>query len=49
MDTVILGAFAVESALEYSRRQIVEAESWREVSISADFGRPYPVEFPDVG
>jgi hypothetical protein len=43
---LILGARAVDSAHDYSRCQIAEAEGWRQVSTSADFGRPYPVEFP---
>jgi NAD(P)-dependent dehydrogenase (short-subunit alcohol dehydrogenase family) len=43
---LVLGAAAAEMALTYSRRQIVEAERWRDVSASADFGAPFPVEFP---
>jgi NAD(P)-dependent dehydrogenase (short-subunit alcohol dehydrogenase family) len=39
---LILGAGAVEMAQDYSRRQIAEADTWREVSRSADFAQPYP-------
>jgi len=46
---LLLGVGAVHLAQEYSRRQIVEEEAWREVSISADFGQPYPVDLPDGG
>lgn len=35
-----------DAAQDYSRRQIAEAEAWREVIIFADFGRPCPVEPP---
>jgi NAD(P)-dependent dehydrogenase (short-subunit alcohol dehydrogenase family) len=43
---LILGAGPVDSAQKYSRHQIAEAEAWRQVSASADFGRPYPPELP---
>jgi NAD(P)-dependent dehydrogenase (short-subunit alcohol dehydrogenase family) len=43
---LLFGATAVSAALAYSRRQIAEAEAWAEVSRSADFGLPYPVELP---
>lgn len=44
---LLLGAMAVRLAEEYSRGQVSEAEAWREVSISADFGQPYPADQPD--
>jgi NAD(P)-dependent dehydrogenase (short-subunit alcohol dehydrogenase family) len=44
---LLLGVMAVDLAQNYSRRQIVEAEAWQQVSHSADFGQPYPVEHPD--
>ena len=43
---LLLGATAVEMALDYSRRQIDEASAWENVSRSADFAEPYPAEFP---
>jgi NAD(P)-dependent dehydrogenase (short-subunit alcohol dehydrogenase family) len=46
---IVLGAGATELAQEYSNRQIVEVEAWRQVSTSADFGQPYPVELPVDG
>jgi len=46
---LLLGARAVYFAQDCSRRQIAEDEAWREVSISADFGQPYPVDLPDYG
>jgi NAD(P)-dependent dehydrogenase (short-subunit alcohol dehydrogenase family) len=45
---LLLGVGAVHLAQDYSRRQIAEAEAWRKVSSSADFGQPYPAE-PDNG
>lgn len=44
---LLLGAGAVRLAQDYSRRQVAEGEAWRQVSTSADFGQPYPVELPD--
>jgi NAD(P)-dependent dehydrogenase (short-subunit alcohol dehydrogenase family) len=44
---LLLGEGAVQLAHEYSRRQIAECEAWRQVSISADFGQPYPAKLPD--
>ncbi|MCQ8773857.1 SDR family NAD(P)-dependent oxidoreductase [Streptomyces telluris] len=41
-----LGTTAARMALDYSRQQIAEAEAWQAVSLSADFGAQYPVEFP---
>ena len=43
---LLLGVFAVDAAQDYSRRQVAEADEWREVSNSADFHRPYPIELP---
>jgi hypothetical protein len=33
-------------ALDYSRQQLAEASAWESVSRSADYGQPYPAEFP---
>jgi NAD(P)-dependent dehydrogenase (short-subunit alcohol dehydrogenase family) len=44
---LLLGAGAVHLAQDCSQCQIAEMEAWREVSISADYGRPYPVDLPD--
>ena len=44
---LLLGVTAVNMALDYSRRQLAEAETWRQVGSSADFAQPYPVELPD--
>jgi NAD(P)-dependent dehydrogenase (short-subunit alcohol dehydrogenase family) len=46
---LLLGVGAVHLARDYSHRQIAQAEAWRQVSISADFGQPYPVDLPDNG
>jgi len=46
---IVLGAGAIKLAQEYSNRQIVEVEAWRQVSTSADYGQPYPVELPVDG
>jgi NAD(P)-dependent dehydrogenase (short-subunit alcohol dehydrogenase family) len=43
---LLLGVTAVDMALDYSRRQLAEASSWADVSRSADYGQPYPAEFP---
>jgi len=43
---LLLGANAVEMALDYSRRQLDEAGQWERVSRSADYAEPYPAEFP---
>ncbi|SMG23057.1 SDR family NAD(P)-dependent oxidoreductase [Paraburkholderia susongensis] len=43
---LLLGAGAAGMAQEYSQRQIAEAAAWEQVSRSADFGQPYPVELP---
>ncbi|MBQ1091396.1 SDR family NAD(P)-dependent oxidoreductase [Streptomyces sp. B93] len=43
---LLLGVNAVNLALDYSRRQLAEAEAWEAVSRSADFAEPYPVELP---
>jgi NAD(P)-dependent dehydrogenase (short-subunit alcohol dehydrogenase family) len=46
---LLLGAYAVDAAENYSRGQIAEAEAWRQVSTSADFGQPYPAKLPVAG
>ncbi|MFJ5925094.1 SDR family NAD(P)-dependent oxidoreductase [Kitasatospora sp. NPDC092948] len=43
---LLLGVNAVTMALDYSRRQLAEATAWEQVSRSADFAEPYPVELP---
>lgn len=43
---LLLGAGAVEMALDYSRRQIAEASTWQAMSASADFGAEFPVAVP---
>jgi len=43
---LLLGVNAVTMALDYSRRQLAEASAWEQVSRSADFAEPYPVELP---
>ncbi len=43
---LLLGQTAVDMALDYSRRQLTEASAWEDVSRSADYGQPYPAEFP---
>jgi NAD(P)-dependent dehydrogenase (short-subunit alcohol dehydrogenase family) len=44
---LLLGVGAVHLAQEYLHRQSAEDEAWRKVSVSADFGQPYPVDLPD--
>jgi NAD(P)-dependent dehydrogenase (short-subunit alcohol dehydrogenase family) len=43
---LLLGENAVDMALGYSQRQLAEASAWQGVSRSADYGQPYPAEFP---
>jgi NAD(P)-dependent dehydrogenase (short-subunit alcohol dehydrogenase family) len=43
---LLLGQTAVDMSLDYSRRQLAEASAWENVSRSADYGQPYPAEFP---
>jgi NAD(P)-dependent dehydrogenase (short-subunit alcohol dehydrogenase family) len=43
---LLLGVNAVEMALDYSQRQLDEARSWEQVSRSADYAEPYPVDLP---
>ncbi|MEY9886924.1 NAD(P)-dependent dehydrogenase (short-subunit alcohol dehydrogenase family) [Catenulispora sp. MAP5-51] len=43
---LVLGAGAVQLALDYSRAQIAEAGAWQGVSSSADAGAEYPVDLP---
>jgi NAD(P)-dependent dehydrogenase (short-subunit alcohol dehydrogenase family) len=43
---LLLGVNAAEMALDYSARQLEQAEAWRLVSRSADLAEPYPADFP---
>jgi NAD(P)-dependent dehydrogenase (short-subunit alcohol dehydrogenase family) len=43
---LLLGVGAVEAALSYSQKQLDEASAWEAVSRSANFGQPYPADFP---
>jgi NAD(P)-dependent dehydrogenase (short-subunit alcohol dehydrogenase family) len=43
---LLLGAGAAQMAIDYSGRQLDEETAWQEVSASADFDAPYPVELP---
>ncbi|MFK0192891.1 SDR family NAD(P)-dependent oxidoreductase [Kitasatospora sp. NPDC090308] len=43
---LLLGVNAVEMALDHSRRQLAEAGAWEQVSRSADFAEPHPVDLP---
>ena len=43
---LLLGAGAAQMALDYSRKQLDEADAWQPVSTSADFGAKYPVDLP---
>jgi NAD(P)-dependent dehydrogenase (short-subunit alcohol dehydrogenase family) len=43
---LLLGVNAVEMSLDYSRRQLDEANAWAAVGRSADFDQPYPIELP---
>ena len=43
---LLLGAGAVQMALDYSQAQLAEASAWQAVSASADFGAEYPAELP---
>nr|WP_086880848.1 MULTISPECIES: SDR family NAD(P)-dependent oxidoreductase [Streptomyces violaceusniger group] len=44
-----LGVNAATMARDYSQHQLAEATAWEKVSRSADFGEPYPAEFPAGG
>ncbi|NEB93939.1 SDR family NAD(P)-dependent oxidoreductase [Streptomyces bauhiniae] len=44
---LLLGVNAVTMALDYSRAQLAEAETWEAVSRSADFAEPSPVPLPE--
>jgi NAD(P)-dependent dehydrogenase (short-subunit alcohol dehydrogenase family) len=46
---LLLGVNAVEMGIAYSRQQLEEAESWEQVSRSADYAQPYPVPLPPDG
>lgn len=43
---LLLGVTAADMALDYSRRQLAEAQSWEKVSRSADYAEPYPADEP---
>ncbi len=43
---LLLGVNASDMALDYSRRQLVEATRWQSVSRSADFAEEYPADLP---
>ena len=43
---LLLGVNAVDMALDYSRRQLDQAQAWDQVSRSADYAEPYPVPLP---
>jgi NAD(P)-dependent dehydrogenase (short-subunit alcohol dehydrogenase family) len=43
---LLLGVNAVEMALDYSRRQLVEATAWQNISRSADYAEPYAAAYP---
>jgi NAD(P)-dependent dehydrogenase (short-subunit alcohol dehydrogenase family) len=45
-DHLPLGVFAAEGSILLDERLLAEDRRWREVSRSADFGEPYPVELP---
>jgi NAD(P)-dependent dehydrogenase (short-subunit alcohol dehydrogenase family) len=44
---LLLGKTAAEMAIASSRRQLDQAQAWEQVSRSADFAEPYPVDLPD--
>jgi NAD(P)-dependent dehydrogenase (short-subunit alcohol dehydrogenase family) len=46
---LLLGVNAVEMGLAYSHRQLEQAEAWEQVSRSADYSEPFPVELPPDG
>jgi NAD(P)-dependent dehydrogenase (short-subunit alcohol dehydrogenase family) len=41
-----LGVNAAEGSIQLDEQQLAQDRRWRNVSRSADFGEPYPVEFP---
>jgi NAD(P)-dependent dehydrogenase (short-subunit alcohol dehydrogenase family) len=43
---LLLGRMAAEMAIAHSRQQLGQAVDWEQVSRSADFAQPYPVELP---
>ena len=45
-DHLPLGVNAVEGSISLDEQLLAEDRKWRDVSRSADFGEPYPVEFP---
>lgn len=46
---LLLGVNAVDMALDYSQQQLDQAQTWEQVSRSADFVEPYPPRFPPEG
>ena len=46
---LLLGVNAVEMAIDYSHRQLEQAEAWEQVSRSADYAEPYPAPLPPDG
>jgi hypothetical protein len=45
-DHLPLGVNAVEGSVRLDERLLAEDRRWSDVSRSADFGEPYPVELP---
>jgi hypothetical protein len=45
-DNLPLGVNAAEMSVAQDRRLLESDERWGEVSRSADFGQPFPVELP---
>ena len=43
---LLLGVTAATMAIDYSEKQLEQARAWEQVSRSADFAEPYPVELP---
>ena len=44
-----LGVYAAEASIRQDEQLLSEDRRWRNVSRSADFGEPYPAEFPPDG
>ncbi len=45
-DHLPLGVNAVEGSIRLDERLLAEDRRWNDVSRSADFGQPYPIELP---
>jgi hypothetical protein len=43
---LLVGVNAVNMALDYSRRQLDQAQAWEQVGRSADYAEPYPAPLP---